>query len=47
MRDQIYSYLVLDKTKPQPQLQSLMKKERINFKLWNDEQYSFYFSSRY
>ena len=47
MRDQRYSYLVLDKTKPQPQLQSLMKKERINFKLWNDEQYSFYLNSKY
>ena len=47
MRDQIYSYLVLDKTKPQPQFHFLIKKERINFKLWNDEQYSFYLSSRY
>ena len=47
MHGQIYSYLVLDKTKPQPQLQFLIKKERINFKLWNDEQYTFYLNSKY
>ena len=39
--DQYISYLVLDKTKPIPDMQSLIKEEKIHFILWNDKEYIF------
>jgi hypothetical protein len=37
-----YSYLILDKSKTQPSTTTKILKEKINFILWNNEEYKFY-----